>query len=169
MDSVSTEARGGACGFLSAEQRQVEEAFRRHEKAEGARLRQAAVEECLEAAELVLALEEQLFCPAVRRALGARRGTAPLMADAEAARRMIARLKELPAGERFDAEFSRLKGGLIRRFSGEREVLFPQAEGSTLDLERLEDEMSEYKARFLAARREGLVRRCRKALSALLP
>lgn len=159
----------GACGFLEEEQRRVEEAFRRHERAESARRRKAAADECLEAAELVLALEEQLFCPAVRRALGARQGTAPLMSDAQAAGRLIARLKELPAGELFDAGFARLKSGLDRRFAVERSGLFSRAAGSTLDLERLGGEMSEFKARFVAMRAGGFARRCRKALSALLP
>lgn len=147
---------GGACELLILEQERVAERFRRLDDAEGVRRRNAAGDDVLAAAEVVLDLEEHLLCPAVRRTLGAGRGTEQILASGRTARHVIAELRTLPAGERSAARFARLKEILARHFEVERGGLFPAVSGSPLDLERLGGEMLEFKARLDQARSRRL-------------
>lgn len=169
MENGSTGREGGACGVLLAEHRRFEDQVLRFKRTVGRRRRKAAGEDCLEAVEAVLALEEQLFCPAVRRVLGARIGTAQVLSAGRAARGRIAELRAMPAGEEFDARFLALADGLAHQFAGERAGIIPLAARSDLDAERLGGTMAEFRERFARARAGGLGRRCLRAVSALLP
>lgn len=161
-------AIGGACGLLIAEQDRVRALFGRFDAAAGARRRKAAGDAALDAAEVLLALEEQLLCPAVRDVLGARRGTAGILEGARAARPLIRELRASPAGEAYEARLARLREHLLRRFDGERAGLFPGLAGSALDLDRLGGEMIEFKTALERARPGGASRRLRAAFAALL-
>lgn len=169
METGLTGREGGACGVLLGEHRRFEDLVLRFKRTAGRRRRKAAGDECLEAVEAVLALEEQLFCPAVSRALGARIGTAQVLSAGRAARGRIAEVRAMPAGEEYDARFLALADGVARHFAGERAGLIPLAVRSDLDAERLGGAMVEFRERFARARAGGLGRRCLRAVSALLP
>lgn len=151
------ESERGACGLLIAEQERVAERFRRLGEAQGFRRRKAAGDDVLAAAEVVLELEEQLLCPAVRRELGAGRGAEQVLAAGRGARLVVEELRALPAGERSAERFARLRDLLARHFAAERGGFFPAVAGSPLDLEKLGGEMLEFKARLAQARSRRLL------------
>lgn len=169
MENEPAGRENGACGVLLKEHRRFEDQVLRFKRSEGRRRRKAAGDECLAAAEAVLAVEEQLFCPAVRRALGSRLGTAQILSAGRAARGRIAEAFAIPAGEEYDARFLELADGLARHFAAERSGIIPAAAGAALDDERLGAAMIEFRERFARARAGGLGRRCLRAVSALLP
>jgi len=169
METVPTGREGGACGVLLGEHRRFEDLVLRFKRAAGSRRRKAAGDECLEAAEAVLALEEQLFCPAVSRVLGARLGTAQVLSAGRAARGRIAEARAMPAGEEYDARLLTLTERLARHFAGERAGIIPLAARSGVDAERLGGAMVEFRERWARARYGGLGRRCLRAAAALLP
>ncbi len=165
MDSAAVEDAGGACATLLAEQRRVEDGFRRLDAARGARARKAAADDLLDAVELVLALEEQLLHPAVRRTFGEGGECARLAAAGRTARQVLRELRA-SGGE---ARFATLSSFLARRFDDERAALFPLLSRSALDRGRLAGDMREFKARHEQARAGGLYRRCLAAAGALFP
>lgn len=169
MENETAGREGGPCGVLLGEHRRFEDLVLRFKRTAGRRRRKAAGDECLAAVEGVLALEEQLFCPAVRGVLGSRLGTAQVLAEGRAARGRIAEARAMPAGEEYDARFLALADGVARHFAAERSGIIPLAEGSELDAERLGSAMAEFRERFARARAGGLGRRCLRAVSALLP
>ena len=169
MENEPAVRESGACGVLLGEHRRFEDQVLRFKRTEGRRRRKAAGDECLAAVEAVLALEEQLFCPAVRGVLGSRLGTAQVLSAGRAARGRIAEVRAMPAGEEYDARFLALADGLARHFAGERSGIIPLAARADLDAERLGGAMAEFRERFARARAGGLGRRCLRAVSALLP
>lgn len=169
METEPAGRENGACGVLLGEHRRFEDRVLRFKRTGGRRRRKAAGDECLAAVEVVLALEEQLFYPAVRRVVGSRLGPARVPSDGRPARGRIAEVRGMPAGEEYDARFLALADGVARHFAGERVGIIPLAAGCDLDAERLASAMVEFRERCARARAGGLARRCLRAVSAFLP
>lgn len=165
MDGAAIEDGAGACGELLAEQRRVEDGFRRLASARGPLVRKAAKGELLDSVALVLDLEEQLLRPAWRETFGEGRESAGLAAAGRSARAVLGELRAADD----EARIAALSDLLSRHFEGERSELFPRLARSGLERGRLAADLREFKARREQARAAGPLRRCLAAAAALLP
>lgn len=152
MKNILTKESGGACDILNEEQRCIMDYFREFDDAESPRRKKAVGDESLRAIESVIALEEELFYPAVRRSLGERRQVVQALAANQVAKLLIKELKGLPAGAHYNARFELLKENLAQHFENMSAEMFPRVDRSSMDLERLGQEMVQLKDRLARSR-----------------
>lgn len=158
MQSMLTKEVGGACDILIKEQQRIKDYFRRYEEAESDRQKKTIGDECLRAIDVVIALEEELFYPAVRRSIGERQRVVQALAANQVAKLLIKELKTLPGGEQYNARFALLKENLTQHFESEDAEIFPRVDRSSMDLDRLGGEMLQFKARLVHDQSTGFSR-----------
>lgn len=137
----------GACGVLIEEQQRIKKHFRRFEEAESDRQKKTIGDECVRAIEVVIALEEELFYPSVRRTLGERQRVVQALAANQVAKLLIKELKSLSAGEQYNARFTLLKDNLTQHFESMDAEILPRVDRSSMDVEQLGRDMLQFKGR----------------------
>lgn len=151
MKSMLTKETVGACDVLNEEQRRIKDYFHEFEDTDSDRRKKAVGDKCLRAVEIAIALEEELFYPAVRRSLGERQRVVQALAANQVAKLLIKELKALPAGEQYNARFELLKENLAQHFESVGADMFPRVGRSSMDLDRLGQDMIELKERLARA------------------
>lgn len=149
MQTTLSNEAVGACDILIEEQQRIKNLFRKFEDAESDRQKKAAGDECVRAIEVVLALEEELFYPSVRRTLGERQRVVQALAAHQVAKLLIKEVKSLSAGEQYNARFALLKDNLTQHFESEYAELFPRVERSSMDVAQLGRDMILFKDRMI--------------------
>jgi hemerythrin superfamily protein len=121
--------------------------FRKFEAAESDHRKKKIGDRCLRAIEIHVALGEKVLYPAVRRDLGEDRRAAQALAEISGVKRIVAELKELPAGERYNDRFRALREIVFALIDEEESVILPRVESSDMDIEQLGAQLLEKKRR----------------------
>jgi len=153
--TLNTEA-AGACGVLIEEQQRIKKYFRKFEESASDRQRKSVGDECVRAIEVVIALEEELFYPSVRRSLGERQRVVQALAANQVAKLLIKELKSLSAGEQYNARFTLLKDNLTQHFESMDAEILPRVDRSSMDVDQLGRDMLQFKDRLVKAHPLGM-------------
>ncbi len=125
-----------ALEILREDHRRIKRLFDEFESA-NIRSKKIIGDEALQELQLCQKHKQQLFYPAVKKAVD----DTSVVTESEAAQHvenvLIQELKKLPAGERYNAKFKVLIKMVQDHFQEDENRLFPEAERSRVDLERL--------------------------------
>lgn len=130
--------------MLREDHRRLKAMFREFEAADDG-TKQPIARRAIEEIELHSLVEEECFYPAVKKATGDADAVLEAREAHHAARMMIAELKRLPPGRRFNAKFLTLAKAVAHHLKEEEETLIPEAERSGLDMAELGREMASIK------------------------
>lgn len=140
-----------AVSLLKEDHERVKRLFDRFEAAKGGPAKRKIVREVLTELKVHAALEEELFYPAVRKAIGKE-----IMNEADeehhVAKLLIAELDSMEGSEsHFDAKFMVLAENVRHHIKEEESEMLPKARAVKLDFEGLAEKMQRRKERLLAA------------------
>lgn len=157
-----TRGRANAISLLSADHARVMQLFQRFENARGAQKQRIARDICNELT-VHAQLEEEIFYPAARDAIGAD----DLMDEAEvehaSAKELIAQIEAGSPGDAlWEAKVSVLGEHVRHHVKEEQGKMFKKIRASQLDLNALGDRIRARKARLM-----GVAKRARKTLAGL--
>jgi hypothetical protein len=130
--------------MLREDHRRLRSLFREFDAADEdtkASIAQRAIEEI----ELHSYVEEECFYPAVRKATGDVDGVMEAREAHHAAKTLIAELKLMPSGRRFNAKFLTLAKAVAQHMKEEEGSLIPEAERGGIDMAALGQEMAAVK------------------------
>lgn len=138
-----------AVALLKEDHVRVNELFEQFEKAKSKSTRKKIVREALTELQVHAAVEEELFYPAVRKAIGKE-----IMNEADeehhVARVLIAELDSMDGSEsHFDAKFLVLAENVRHHIKEEENEMLPKAKGVKLDFDALAARMQQRKERLL--------------------
>ena len=139
-----------AAALLKNDHDRVKGLFDRFEKAKGRAARVKVVREALTELKVHAVLEEELFYPSVRQAVGKE-----VMNEADeehhVAKLLIAELDAMDGSEsHFDAKFTVLAENVRHHIKEEEGEMLPKAREAKVDFEALAERMRERKGRLLA-------------------
>ena len=139
-----------AATILKEDHDKVKRLFDEFEAAKGKPAKKKIVREALTELKVHAAIEEELFYPAVRRAIGKE-----IMNEADeehhVAKLLIAELDAMDGSEsHFDAKFIVLAENVRHHIKEEENEMLPKAKGVKLDFEVLAEKMQRRKERLLA-------------------
>ncbi len=139
-----------AAAMLKEDHDRVQALFDRFEAAKGRAAKRKIVREALTELKVHAAVEEELFYPAVRRAVGKQ-----LMNEADeehhVAKLLIAELDRMDGSEsHFDAKFLVLAENVRHHIREEEGEMLPKARAAKLDFAALAEKMRRRKGRLLA-------------------
>ncbi len=153
---MATTKQKDACDFLDADHKAVKKLFSEYEKLAEARgsfkekKRQLAEKICRELT-MHTQLEDEIFYPAVRKAIK----DDLMMGEAEvehaSAKELIAQIQELSPGDTlYDAKVTVLGEYVDHHVKEERNEMFPKARASKLDLVKMRDVLQARKEELMA-------------------
>ena len=139
-----------AVSLLNEEHDKVKRLFDQFETAKGRASKRKIVREALTELKVHAAIEEELFYPAVRKAIGKE-----IMNEADeehhVAKLLIAELDSMNGSEsHFEAKFVVLAENVRHHIKEEENEMLPQAKGVKLDFKALAESMQRRKDRLLA-------------------
>lgn len=139
-----------AVSLLKTDHNKVQQLFDQFEVAKGKRAKKKIVREALTELKVHAAIEEELFYPAVRKAIGKE-----IMNEADeehhVAKLLIAELDSMDGSEsHFEAKFVVLAENVRHHIKEEENEMLPQAKRVKLDFEALAETMQRRKDRLLA-------------------
>lgn len=139
-----------ALALLKKDHDAVKELFDKFEKTEGRVAKTKIVQQALTELKVHAAIEEEIFYPAVRKAVGK-----DIMNEADeehhVAKVLIAELEGMDGREdHYDAKFTVLSENVRHHIKEEENEVFPKAKQATLDFEALSKTMSQRKQTLLA-------------------
>ena len=139
-----------AVAMLKEDHDKVKQLFDQFEAAKGKPARRKIVREALTELKVHAAIEEEIFYPAVRKAVG---GEIMNEADEEhhVAKLLIAELDSMDGSEsHFDAKFMVLAENVRHHIKEEENEMLPKAKGVKLDFAALAEKMTRRKERLLS-------------------
>ncbi len=139
-----------AVALLKDDHDRVQDLFDRFEQAKGRAAKTRIVRQALTELKVHAAVEEELFYPAVRKAVGK-----DVMNEADeehhVAKLLIAELDRMDGSEsHFDAKFRVLAESVRHHIREEENEMLPKARGAKLDFDALAAKMTRRKERLLA-------------------
>ena len=139
-----------AIDLLEQDHRQVEEMFEKYENLqEAGKKGQLALKICM-ALRVHAQIEEEIFYPAVREAIEKTELIDEAIVEHAAAKQLIAEIEEMEADdELYDAKVKVLGEQVLHHVEEEEDELFPEAQGSDLDLDVLGTRMANRKQMLL--------------------
>ena len=142
-----------ATDLLRQDHKKVQKLFKQFERTPAGPARKSIVDEVITELEIHMAVEEEIFYPAVRKAI--EKGV-PEVAEARVehsvAQRLISDLKEMRANAAlYEATFTVLAENITHHVDEEEKEMFPEVERTDLDLERLGAKMQQRKEQLLDA------------------
>jgi hemerythrin-like domain-containing protein len=152
----SKNAEPNALEMLEEDHKKVQKLFKQFEKIDGDdEARAAIVEEAIAELRIHAAIEEQIFYPAAREALGEDEDNEDLLNEAavehESAKTLMEKLETMePSDPLFSATFTVLGEYVSHHIEEEESQLFPKAKKAKMDLEGLAEELREAKQQMLA-------------------
>lgn len=139
--------RPDAIAMLKADHAKVEAMFERFENLRGADRKEKLVAEICSELEVHMVLEEEIFYPAVREAIGDDDLMHEATVEHMSAKDLIAQLRGMSAeDDLYDAKVTVLGEYIKHHVKEEHSEMFPQARSSGVDLKAVADEMRERKA-----------------------
>ncbi len=148
MQIMSKNEAAGATTVLIDEQQGIKEYFRKIEEVETDRQKKAVGDQCLRALEVLIAMEEEIFYPSVRRTLGERQRVVQGLASNQVTKLLMKELKSLPAGEVYNTRFDLLKDNIVHHFETIGAEMFPRVDQSAIDGEKLGQDLISFKSRY---------------------
>jgi hemerythrin superfamily protein len=154
-DDEDLDGNTDAIALLTADHEEVRQLFEDYDElvADGAAdtLRGDLAQEICDALTAHATIEEELFYPAVREALGDDDLIDTALADHAGAKELIARIEAMePADDLFDATVRMLEEAVEHHVEEEEADLFPQVEDSEIDLLALGEQLLTRKEEVLA-------------------
>ncbi len=153
---MPTTKQKDACDFLDADHKAVKKMFTEYEALAEARgsskekKRQLADKICRELT-VHTQLEDEIFYPAVRRAIKDKLMMGEAEVEHSSARDLIAQIQELsPDDTLYDAKVLVLGEYVDHHVKEERNEMFPEARASTLDLVKMRDALQVRKEELMA-------------------
>lgn len=145
---MTTQKKPDAIALLKADHKKVKELFDDFEDAEETSEKSEIAEEAIKELRVHAAIEEEIFYPAARKALG--KEEADLLDEAEeehrVAKTIIEELSESNASEdHFEAKFIVLAENVRHHIKEEESEMFKEVKDTDLDLEALGEKMMERK------------------------
>lgn len=135
--------------LLKEDHRKVEELFTSFEEAEG-RSRKGIVNEALKALEIHSMIEEKLVYPAIRKATGDKDMVAEANEEHHIVKFLIKELRQMKASaEEYKAKFTVLSELVKHHVEEEEGEMFPKAEQTNVDWDKLGQEAMKIKGRMM--------------------
>jgi iron-sulfur cluster repair protein YtfE (RIC family) len=151
--SVSPGKRQDATTLLRADHKLVNDLFADYEKARSANKKKQLVAQICSELSVHAQVEEEIFYPAVKRALKDKELIPEATVEHATLKDLIAQVEGIePDGEMFDAKIKVLAEYVKHHVKEEQNVMFPKAKETDLDMKALGDQLSERKAELMAAR-----------------
>ena len=132
-----------AIDLLKADHTKVKELFEKFEEADDRKSKKTIVSKALKELSVHATIEEEIFYPAVRKAIEDEDG---MMNEADeehhVAKILIAELEEMKGNENhYDAKFTVLAESVRHHIKEEENEMFPKAKGTDIDLDALGQKM----------------------------
>lgn len=151
--SVSPGKRQDATTLLRADHKLVNDLFAEYEKARSANKKKQLVAQICSELSVHAQVEEEIFYPAVKRALKDKELIPEATVEHATLKDLIAQVEGIePDGEMFDAKIKVLAEYVTHHVKEEQNEMFPKAKETDLDMKALGDQLSERKAELMAAR-----------------
>ncbi|MEK8082257.1 hemerythrin domain-containing protein [Pseudomonas sp. XK-1] len=151
--SVSPGKRQDATTLLRADHKLVNDLFAEYEKARSANKKKQLVAQICSELSVHAQIEEEIFYPAVKRALKDKELIPEATVEHATLKDLIAQVEGIePDGEMFDAKIKVLAEYVTHHVKEEQNEMFPKAKETDLDMKALGDQLSERKAELMAAR-----------------
>ncbi|MFO1431710.1 MAG: hemerythrin domain-containing protein [Candidatus Competibacteraceae bacterium] len=135
-----------AISILKKDHGRVQKIFQDFDKAQDQKTKQKLVETACNELAIHSQIEEELFYPAVRQALGDSKLVEEASVEHESASQLINKLQEMqPGQEKYEAVFTVLGEYVNHHITEEEDEMFPKIKKSNLDLEALGQQIMERK------------------------
>lgn len=146
-----------AIELLEADHREVEAMFTQYEELDDQPKKEVlALKICL-SLQIHAQIEEEIFYPAARKAIAKSEAIDEAVVEHAAAKKLIAEIETMEVGDKLrDAKVKVLGEQITHHVEEEENELFPEVEGTKLDLAELGQKMTERKAELVQQlEREG--------------
>lgn len=145
-----------AIALLRADHKLVSSLFSEYEKTQSITKKQQIVSQICTELVAHAKVEEEIFYPAVRRALKDKKVVPEAMVEQAVLKALIAQVQDVePHGEIFDAKIKVISEYVAHHVKREQNEMFPKAKAAKLDMLALGAKMSARKAELLAQQSEG--------------
>jgi hemerythrin superfamily protein len=135
-----------AVQMLKQDHKKVAGLFEKYGKTKGQETKRRIADQAMEQLEIHSKIEEEIFYPAAKEALGDDALISEALKEHAAVKDLIEELKSMETeDEEFDEKFTELIADVKHHVSEEESDLLPQAEESEMDLAALGGEMAERK------------------------
>jgi len=142
-----------ATALLRADHEHVSELFEEYEDSRSSAKKKRIVEELCNELAVHAQIEEEIFYPAVKRALKDKELIPEARVEHDTLKGLIAQVEgEEPDGEMFDAKIKVMREYVKHHVKEEQDEIFPKAKSTDLDMMELGAKLSERKEELLAAR-----------------
>jgi hemerythrin superfamily protein len=142
-----------ATALLRADHEHVSELFEEYEDSRSSAKKKRIVEELCNELTVHAQIEEEIFYPAVKRALKDKELIPEARVEHDTLKGLIAQVEgEEPDGEMFDAKIKVMREYVKHHVKEEQDEIFPKAKSTDLDMMELGAKLSERKEELLAAR-----------------
>ena len=150
---ASPAKRQDATALLRADHKLVSELFAEYDKARSVTKKKQLVTQICTELSVHAQVEEEIFYPAVKRALKDKELIPEATVEHATLKDLIAQVEGIePDGEMFDAKIKVLAEYVKHHVKEEQNEMFPKAKETDLDMKALGDQLSERKAELMAAR-----------------
>jgi hemerythrin-like domain-containing protein len=141
-----------AIALLKTDHTKVKELFEKFEEADDRKTKKTIVKKALEELSIHATIEEEIFYPAVRKAIEDEDG---MMNEADeehhVAKVLIAELEEMKGSEsHYDAKFTVLAESVRHHIKEEENEMFPKAQGADIDFDTLGKKMGRRKEELMS-------------------
>jgi hemerythrin superfamily protein len=150
--SASSKAQD-ATALLRADHKRVSDLFNEYEESRSSAKKKQIVEQLCDELTVHAQIEEEIFYPAVKRALKDKELIPEARVEHETLKGLIAQVEGAePDGEMFDAKIKVMREYVKHHVKEEQNEIFPKAKSTDLDMMKLGAKLSERKEELLAAR-----------------
>jgi hemerythrin superfamily protein len=140
-----------ATQLLRQDHKKVEGLFKKFEQAKGGKAKKRIAENAMSELEVHTKIEEEIFYPAVEKALQDHEMVEEARHEHQAAKNLIGQLKKMnEEDEPLEETFSELTENIEHHVEEEQNEMFPKVEDSEMDLMELGKRMAERKRELLA-------------------
>src|SRR3990167_5944379 len=152
--SVSPGKRQDATTLLRADHKLVNDLFAEYEKARSANKKKQLVAQICSELSVHAQIEEEIFYPAVKRALKDKELVSEAVVEHATLKDLIAQVEGIePDGEMFDAKIKVLSEYVKHHVKEEQNEIFPKAKSTNLDMAELGARLTQRKTELLAKRK----------------
>lgn len=153
VTTASTPKAQEAIALLRADHKYVNELFEQYEKARTTSKKKALVAEICTELSVHAQIEEEIFYPAVKRALKDTELVPEATVEHATLKELIAQVEGVePDGEMFDAKIKVMSEYVKHHVKEEQNEMFPKAKATKLDMVALGAQLTERKAELMAGR-----------------
>ena len=150
--SASSKAQD-ATALLRADHKRVSDLFNEYEESRSSAKKKQIVEQLCDELTVHAQIEEEIFYPAVKRALKDKELIPEARVEHDTLKGLIAQVEGAePDGEMFDAKIKVMREYVKHHVKEEQNEIFPKAKSTDLDMMKLGAKLSERKEELLAAR-----------------